>query len=451
MASPSPLLSFHRAAGAILLAYGQQSQSAEAPPAEQPRGAKPPVAPGIPTAIDLVATYGQLEVEYAAIRKHCGLLDLPSRGVLEVTGPDRLDFLNRMVTQELRPGKQDAPAYSLARTFWLSRKGRIDADMRVAVLPGRVMLELDALAAPRAAASLSSFIIMEDCAVKDLSASLHCLGLDGPTAGALLARVFQPNQGAPMIPDMPDSGGATEGTIAGSPVTVLRDDTAGVAGFEVITPVGAAIEIARQLIAVGHDASHETGVALPVLTPQGSPGAHPSGIRLSPVGWLAYNIARIEAGTPLFNIDFGMESLPAETGVLHARVSFTKGCYLGQEVVARMHARAQSKQQLVSVKFESARAAQAVGDTAFSEGENPYALLPTEGTILTAETASGPLGVGVVTSSTLSPLASMSPIAFAQVKSAHGAAGTVLTAQVEGVHVKGVVQTGLAIAAPSRT
>lgn len=436
MASPSPLLDLHRRAGATLFAYGPQSQSADAPPTESANsGALPP--------IDLVATYGSLELEYASLRKHCALIDMPSLGLVEVTGPERIEFLNRMVTQELRPGKKDLPPYALARSFWLSRKGRIDADLRICVLPDRVLLMVDALAAPRTAATLSSFIIMEDCAVRDTSPQHHCIALHGPTSRVLLAEAFTPNPDSPHVNDLPAQGGVSTGQVASSPVTVVRDDEAGVPGFSIVAEVSHALAVAQALVALGHDAHHDVprdGLPLPVL---GEAGRRASEIRLTPIGWLAFNIARIEAGTPLFNIDFGTENLPAETSLLDSRVSFTKGCYLGQEVVARMHARKQSKQHLVALRFEAAHAAPAVGDQASTEGHNPYALLPEQGAQLLAGANADAPAVGRITSSTLSPMLGMAPIAFAQVRSTHSAPGTVLTATVDNVPLKGVVQAEL--------
>lgn len=420
MASPSPLIEFHRRAGATLLAYGPQSQSVDS---------DAPAASGLPV-VDLVGTYGSLELEYAAVRRHCGLLDMPSRGLVEVTGPERIEFLNRMLTQDLRPGKKDLSAYSLARSLWLSRKGRVESDLRVCVLPDRVLLEVDAIAAARTASTLASFVIMEDCVVRDVSAAFHCLALHGPTALALLSTVFQPKGGAPAIDALPASGGVTRGAIADAAVLVIRDDMTLAPGFALIAATDHALTVAQAVIRAGHDATHEApreGFSLPVLAPEAPRSA--SRFRLAPVGWMAFNIARIEAGTPLFNIDFGTENLPAETGVLASRVSFTKGCYLGQEVVARMHARQQSKQHLVAVKFEN------VG----TSDDRPYPLLPEQGAALSA----GDVQVGRITSSTLSPLLAMAPVAFAQVRSTHTAPGTVLTAQSEGQSIRGVVQAGL--------
>src|SRR5262245_16249908 len=113
--------------------------------------------------VQVVATYGELELEYAAIRKHAALLDLPHRAVIEVTGPDRLDFLNRMITQELK----GLPENQVRRSFWLNRKGRIDSDLRVINLADRVLLETDILAAPRAIKGLSAFVITYDVTIRD--------------------------------------------------------------------------------------------------------------------------------------------------------------------------------------------------------------------------------------------------------------------------------------------
>ncbi|MBX3362598.1 MAG: hypothetical protein KF705_14335 [Phycisphaeraceae bacterium] len=98
-----------------------------------------------------------MELEYAAIRKHAALMDQPQRGVIVVTGADRLEFLGRMITQEME---------GLEPFHWrhsrMNRKGRIDADMRVIVLPGsrRAEMDIHAVAAPRR--DWMAYIITED-------------------------------------------------------------------------------------------------------------------------------------------------------------------------------------------------------------------------------------------------------------------------------------------------
>ena len=129
-------------------------------------------------------------------------------------------------------------------------------------------------------------------------------------------------------------------------------------------------------------------------------------------GWHAFNIARIEAGTPLYYLDFGPDSLPHETGeeTLNDRVSFKKGCYLGQEIVARMHARQQVAKQLVGLRVH-ADALPVAGAHLFDEKDNQ---------------------VGMVTSSTVSPVLSNACIGLGYLKKPFFALGTKVRVAAEG-------------------
>jgi folate-binding protein YgfZ len=373
------------------------------------------------TGVQVVATYGELELEYAAIRKHAALFDLPQRAVLEVTGADRIDFLNRMITQELKGLGEN----QVRRSFWLNRKGRIDADLRVINLPGRVLLEADILAKDRAVQGLTAFIITEDAAIRDLTDSTHRIAIHGPTAPLLLKSVANIDGLAQYQ--------AAAATINGTEVVIFRDDSAAVPGFELIVPAAAAASVYQHVIQTGHDPDHGAAV---LRQPQQNLATQ---VRLRPAGWHAYNIARIEAGTPLYNIDFGENSLPAETGVLDDRVSFKKGCYLGQEVVARMHSRGHSKQVLVGIKFD------------VMKSPDDFVLQPIERSPLypIVDGHPAPEPVGAITSSTISPMLGSAAIAFAQVKQSHQAPGTKLATTVEGVTITGEVQPSLAFWKPA--
>jgi folate-binding protein YgfZ len=411
MARKSPLLELQHAAGAIILPYG---------PAE-----------GDP--VPVVGTFGELELEYAALRKHCALLDQPYRAVIEVRGSDALSFLNRMITQELK----NFPAHRVRRSFWLNRKGRIDADLRVIHLPNRVLLDVDAHAAARTVEGLSAYVITEDAAISNLSDSTHRVALHGPTAASLLALVCTETAFSGDARTFSDLGvdHAVEATIAGSRVVIFRDDSAGETGFELITSADAAVPVYQSLLAAGHDpADHDHGPGS-ALRDRPASGSAASRIRLRPMGWHAYNIARIEAGTPIYNLDLGPDSLPAESGVLLDRVSFTKGCYLGQEIVARMHARGHPKQMLVALKFE-ARIDQETGMPRQPVTGAPL-VPPSAG-----ETSSD--AVGAITSSTLAPMLSSAPIALAQVKYANATVGTVLATRDGDIDIRGVIQPQLA-------
>jgi folate-binding protein YgfZ len=370
--------------------------------------------------VQVVATYGELELEYAAIRKHAALFDLPHRAVIEVAGADRVDFLNRMITQELKGLSEN----QVRRSFWLNRKGRIDADLRVINLPGRILLETDILAAPQAIRGLSEFVITEDVTIRDLTDQTHRIAIHGPAAPLLLKH-------AAGLDDLAQDT-ATTTRLADAEVILFRDDSAAAPGFELIVPTAGAPAIYQHLIQLGHDPEHG---AAALRQPNSTTAAQ---VRLRPAGWHAYNIARIEAGTPLYNIDFGENSLPAETGVLDDRVSFKKGCYLGQEVVARMHSRGHSKQVLVGIKFDVIKS------------PDDFPLQPTDRTELfpIIEGKPGPEPVGAISSSTISPMLGSAAIAFAQVKQSHQTPGTRLAATAEGKTITGEVQPHLAFWKP---
>jgi folate-binding protein YgfZ len=429
----SPLSDFHLRAQALIEPYG-------------PVGDSP--------AVGVVQTYGHFEAEYAAIRKSAGLIDLPFRATLAVTGADRLEFLNRMLTQELR----GAAEWSVRESFWLNRKGRIDADVRVIVLPGRVLLDCDVHAAARALAGLNGYIISEDVAIADVTERSHRLALHGPTARAVLARLADSAPGLTTL----EPGRACEVTLAGHRVVVDRSDQTGEVGLELLVEAGegAAVQAVYSALL---EAAHEH--AAPEHAPVGAGGPLGGGEEgaagrpnprpgLRPIGWAAFNIARIEAGTPLYLIDFGPDSLPAESGVLDRRVSFTKGCYLGQEIVARMHALGKPKQVVAALRL---------GDTA--GGGEPDRQPVTGSALYTPEsieawraagapgaTAPGPAPpstpappapVGAVTSSTFAPMLAQSRIALAMVRFDRSAAGTRLLCDCDGALLPAEVQTGL--------
>ena len=345
---------------------------------------------------DVPARFDSVEVEYAAIRREAALVDFPQRGTLEVTGAERVPFLQRMLTQDLKP-LQSAPG--AVRSFWLNRKGRIDADMLVVETGERMLIELDAAVAPAVAAALMQFVFSEDVQVIDATDRWARFEIHGPGAIALL-----------------ESSGV--GADASLGIVHARRDMCGVPGIACAVPRDRADEAWSRLLAAGGSGGAGTGA--------GATTAAPSRQRARPCGWLAFNIARIEGGSPIFMVDFGTASLPHETSLIESRVSFTKGCYLGQEVVARMQSLGKPKQVIVA--FKASRDA-----------------LPSGGAQVFTRRDDGGIGdeIGVVTSSALSPMLGAAPIGLATVRTAHSAPGTVLVSDAEGELVEIAVQPAL--------
>jgi len=386
MAHQSPLREQHLQAEATLTPYG-------------------PLTP----PVELVESFGEVDFEYAAIRKACALIDAPHRATLEIAGDERREFLNNMVTQEIG----GLEPFRSRRAFWLSRKGRIVSDLRITELGDRMLVDLDVHAADETIESLGSYVIMEDVEIRDITDRVHRLALHGPTAPLLLSEIGEQSgedDDGPPVGELKEDAACCV-HIGGAAVMVERQDFAGEIGLELTMPVDEAPSVYRALVESGSPTNG--GVA----------GSLQARVGLRQAGWLALNTARIEAGRPVMFADFSTDSLPAECGeeTLRDRVSFTKGCFLGQEVVARMQHLGKPKRTLVALR---------------PEGEPPrddegHAVQPIGGAnVATEENPDDP--IGGVTSSTISPMLGGLPICFAVLKTDAAVDGAILRVPCEG-------------------
>lgn len=354
-----------------------------------------PYGPQESVECEIVGSYGAnaIEAEYAALRRTAGIMDCPNRATLRITGTERRDFLNRMVTAELK----DMDAGHVRPAFWLNRKGRIDADLLLIELGDSMLVDVDVHQAEHTVTTLSDFVFAEDVAIANVTDELYRLCIHGRRALEVIVAASERND----VSLENHQAGTVQ--IAGHDVSVARHDQVG--------DVGLHLFIIREQAPIIWERLLQTDQQL-------CDGKR----RIRPVGWYAFNIARIEAGTPIFNVDFGPTNLPHESGLLHERVSFTKGCYLGQEVVARMENLGKPKQMLIGLKLPSEQ-------------------LPASGAQV-IEPQEGEMGdpVGVVTSSTISPMLGAAPIAFAMVKSKHAMPGQSLRVYGEGEPVEATVR-----------
>ena len=202
--------------------------------------------------------------------------------------------------------------------------------------------------------------------------------------------------------------------LAGVKVTVYRRDLCGVPGFGLWIPTAEAAHVYQSLLnASGYEADEPDHKTDPQVAADFAKRRRES-LRGRPIGWSAFNTARIEAGSPIFHIDFGHDSLPAETGVLDEAVSFTKGCYLGQEIVARMKSLGHPKRLLVGLRVQGDQlpiAGSQVTEPAEAGGQN-------------SNPAATHNIIGGITSSAVSPLLGQRPVVFAVMKWGRHTPGT---------------------------
>ncbi len=387
-------------------AYAQQESARRAARIDASRGDAAPLAPELSwipwgKTTEIPAVIDAFEAEYAAIRSGAALCDQPQRGVLSIGGALRRDFLQRMLTQDLK-GLATGVA---AEAFWLNRKGRIEADLLLCEVGDRVLVDCAASVAATTAAALTTFVFSEEVIITDASDSVYRLAIHGPEALALLSGAGVDES---VVTRLSAALACASATIAGCSVTLVRRDRCGVVGVELFVDRAAAEQVWQALLSQ-HD-----------LTGGGRR-------RARPCGWFAFNTARIEGGTPLYEIDFGSTSLPHESGILDSRVSFTKGCYLGQEVVARMQSLGKPKQIVRAFRMES--------DALPCEGAGVFA-----DEIVTA----GAAPIGQVTSSTVSPMLSGAVIGFATLRLQHATPETRVWIEAGGTRHAARVQSALA-------
>lgn len=210
-------------------------------------------------------------------------------GVLSVGGADRVAFLQGQLTQDVRglAAEQSLPAAGL------SPKGKLIYFGRVLALPERLLLLVPATLRLTVLAHLAKYAAFQKVALADESVEFVLVGLYGPGASAI-----EPPEGAVRLP--------AEGEFS--------------AGL--LTPASAQPELDRALLAVGSTAVSDATA----------------------------EILRVEAGRPRFGSDADESNLPAEVG-LEAAISTTKGCYVGQEVVARLRTYGRVKRRLVGFRF----------------------------------------------------------------------------------------------------
>ena len=374
-----------------------------------------------PASEQVAQTFGFYEAEYAVLRKGVGILFEPWRGLLRLTGQDVKDFLHRLVTQDVRAMR----AGDSRRSFLLSEKGRILADLWIHHGDHDTWLDLDAMDLANVQAALEAKRFTEDLILDKVAPAYTSIALHGPGAWRLLQELH-PDKLPPLL-QTPGTHHVIE--LGDTRVTLYQHDQVGALGLHVWVPTSAAATVYHQLTqAVG-------GIVPETLVPRSStPAGSPpkSTLQGRAVGWLAFNTARIEAGTPLFHIDFGPDCLPHETNLLSQTTSFTKGCYVGQEIVARMQNLGHPKRMLVSWRGEDDRlpiAGAAVHENSVADPASQPSTAPIPGNI-----------IGVVTSSTVSPLLGNVAIGLAMMRFGNHQPGTRVLLPAEGQWVHATLQ-----------
>lgn len=247
---------------------------------------------------ETVEAFSNAPDELAALLSTAGVYDLGWRSFLRCTGKDRLRWLNGMVTNFITALEENAGCYA----FVLNAQGRIQGDLDIYRRADSLWLETDASQIESLTAFLDHYIIMDDVTLEPQPA-WTAIGVAGPLAASRMAAA-----GLPAAPQSPMHIAETEWR--GHTVVVVAAYSPLVPRFEIWTEQEYALNLWNALTDAGAAAS----------------------------GSASIEQLRILEGTPAYSIDIDNKTLPQETGQMRA-LHFTKGCYLGQEIVERIHSR----------------------------------------------------------------------------------------------------------------
>lgn len=248
----------------------------------------------------------ELDAQYRQLREECGLVDRSERGKLLVKGAEAAEYLQGQLTNDVEGLAVGEGCYAAL----LDRKGHMQADMRVLRLAeDEIWIDTEAVALEATRRHLQTYKIGREVEVEDVTAERALLSLVGPRSAEVV--------GSPPLP---------ENACESLPVEGIECVAAGAAlGIDLLAPVAGAERLRAALVGAG--ATEASPEALEIL--------------------------RVERGVPRFGVEMDTATMPAEGGIVEAAVDFAKGCYIGQETVARLHYRGKPNRRLRGLRLSA--------------------------------------------------------------------------------------------------
>jgi tRNA-modifying protein YgfZ len=249
----------------------------------------------------------ELDGQYRALREQAGVVLRARRGELSVRGSEAADYLQGQLTNDLEALAPGQGCYAAL----LDRKGHMRADLRaLRIADAHVWLDTEGVAAPALLRHLETYKIGRDVEIADRSGERALISVIGPGAAELTGA-------GPLSPEHAHR----ELELGDARCRAVATDV----GIDLIAPASGAGDARDSLLDAG----------------------------AAEVSEAAAEIVRVEAGRPRFGFEMTEATIPAEAGINERAVSFTKGCYIGQETVARLHYRGKPNRYLRGLRLES--------------------------------------------------------------------------------------------------
>ena len=261
--------------------------------------------------------FGDAAREYRFANQSVALIDKNYRAYLSFTGPDRVRYLNAILTNNIK----ELPVGGGNVSLLLNPQGHILAEIETYAFAEKLFCVSYAMIHEQLIAWMDKYIIMDDVTLTDETERYGTLALEGPKAAEVAREVCGVD--IAMLSEL----SSTEGSVGTVPCRVVKRSPGGIVGAEFVVERGRLAE----LWAVLSDVVRKHG--------GGS------------MGYTALSAQRLALGAPWFGYDFGEKQIPHEAGLENSHISYTKGCYTGQEIVERVRSRGQVNRRRVEMVF----------------------------------------------------------------------------------------------------
>lgn len=291
---------------------------------------------GVLNEAELVADYGDSAAEYGALCESAGVLDLSFRSRICLTGADRVRFLHGQITNDVKRLRVGEGCYAALTTA----KGKMQSDLNLFCLPDELLLDFEPGLTAIVTERLEKYIVADDVQVVDVAPHYGLLSVQGPQAETVVRALGL----FPEIPSAPLRFVKVSDATLGE-IYLVHQARLATAGFDLFVPLAGLGAVADKLIAAAKSVGGRA------------------------CGWDAFEGLRIEAGIPRFGVDMDETHLASECGIEARAISYQKGCYIGQEVLNRIHSIGHVNRELRRLQFgPDAKVLPQRGDKLFHEG-----------------------------------------------------------------------------------
>jgi folate-binding protein YgfZ len=286
---------------------------------------------------EIVNDFGDWLAEYAALHETAGVIDLSFRSRICLAGANRVRFLHGQVTNDVKKLCVGEGCYSAITT----NKGKMESDLNILALADELLLDFEPSLTGKISARLEKFIVADDVQIVDAAPHYGLLGVQGPKAENAIRSLN-------LFPEIPvaqfNSAKISDATLG--EIYLANHPRLGTNGFDLFVPNNSLGAVADKLIAAAKQI-----------------GGHA-------VGWTAFETARIEAGVPRFGADMDETNIPLECGIESRAIAYNKGCYIGQEVINRIHSVGHVTKELRGLRLaDDLKSPPARGDKLFFNGK----------------------------------------------------------------------------------